>query len=63
MQRAPKAMPKRVVQLPDLVVRNAKRAKKAYKLSDGGGMYLEVMPAGSKFGDSSTVKAMGKRIV
>lgn len=42
-------MPKRVVQLTDLAVRSAKRAEKAYKLSDGGGMYLEVMPTGSKF--------------
>lgn len=34
--------------LNDLIIRNAKPREKAFKLSDGGGMYLEVMPIGSK---------------
>ena len=34
--------------LNDPLIRNAKPREKAFKLSDGGGMYLEVMPIGSK---------------
>lgn len=34
--------------LNDPIIRNAKPREKAFKLSDGGGMYLEVMPIGSK---------------
>jgi hypothetical protein len=41
-------MPKRVVPLTDLQVRSAKPGDKSHKLFDGGGMYLEVMPTGSK---------------
>jgi integrase len=41
-------MPKRVPPLTQLQVRNAKPREKAYKLADGGGLYLEVMPAGGK---------------
>jgi hypothetical protein len=29
-------------------VRNAKAKDKPYKLADGGGLYLEVMPSGGK---------------
>jgi integrase len=35
--------------LTALEIRNAKPLEKPYKLSDGGGMYLEVMPNGSKY--------------
>lgn len=35
--------------LSDIQVRKSKSESKAYKLSDGGGMYLEVMPNGSKY--------------
>ncbi|OZA09447.1 MAG: integrase [Methylotenera sp. 17-45-7] len=35
--------------LSDIQVRKSKAESKAYKLSDGGGMYLEVMPNGSKY--------------
>jgi len=35
--------------LTDPEVRNAKPFEKPYKLADGGGMYLEVMPNGSKY--------------
>src|SRR5688572_13065783 len=37
------------MKLNDMAVRKAKPETKAYKLSDGGGMYLEVMPNGSKY--------------
>ncbi|HWY63243.1 MAG TPA: integrase arm-type DNA-binding domain-containing protein [Rhizomicrobium sp.] len=35
--------------LTDTAIRNAKPADKPYKLSDGGGMHLLVMPAGGKW--------------
>jgi hypothetical protein len=46
--RAPK-MPKLVTPLTDIQLRHAKPSEKPYKLSDGGGMYVAVMPNGSKF--------------
>ncbi len=33
-------MPKRIIPLSDLQVKNAKPKEKKYKLSDGGGLYL-----------------------
>ncbi|OGB25641.1 MAG: integrase [Burkholderiales bacterium RIFCSPLOWO2_02_FULL_57_36] len=41
-------MPKIVNPLTDAQVKNAKPKDKPYKLFDGGGLYLEVMPTGSK---------------
>jgi integrase len=41
-------MPKLATPLTDVKVKNAKPKDKPYKLADGGGMYLEVMPTGSK---------------
>ncbi len=41
-------MPRRVLPLTDVAVRNAKTQAKAYKLADGGGLYLEVLPSGGK---------------
>ena len=35
--------------LTDTHIRNAKPKPKAYKLSDGGGMYLLVMPDGARY--------------
>ncbi len=35
--------------LSDIQAKKAKALEKSYKLSDGGGMYLEVMPNGSKY--------------
>ena len=35
--------------LSDTAIRNAKPAKKAKKLFDGGGLYLEVAPSGGKW--------------
>ena len=37
------------MKLGDIQCRTAKPAEKPYKLSDGGGMYLEVMPNNSKY--------------
>jgi integrase len=41
-------MPKLATPLTDIQVRNAKPKDKPYTLADGGGMYLEVAPSGSK---------------
>jgi hypothetical protein len=43
---APK-MPTIVPPLTDIQVKNTKPKDKPYKLADGGGLYLEVMPTGS----------------
>lgn len=37
-------MPKLTVPLTETQVRNAKGKEKPYKLFDGGGLYLDVMP-------------------
>ncbi|MDD5395588.1 MAG: Arm DNA-binding domain-containing protein [Thiothrix sp.] len=37
------------MKLSDTAVRKAKPQAKPYKMADGGGMYLEVMPNGSKY--------------
>jgi integrase len=37
------------MKLSEVEVRKTKPKAKSFKLSDGGGMYLEVMPAGSKY--------------
>lgn len=41
-------MPKLAAPLTDIQVRNAKPKAKPYTMADGGGMYLEVAPTGSK---------------
>jgi integrase len=41
-------MPQLAAPLTDIQVRNAKPREKTYTLADGGGMYLEVAPTGSK---------------
>lgn len=41
-------MPKLAAPLTDIQARNAKPKDRPYKLADGGGMYLEVMPTGAK---------------
>jgi hypothetical protein len=38
-----------VIQLTDTQIRNAKPTAKAFKLSDGGGMYLIVTPANARY--------------
>ncbi len=42
-------MPRQVVPLTEAKVRNAKPRAKEYKLSDGGGLHLLVLPAGGKY--------------
>lgn len=42
-------MPKRVAPLTEMQVRKAKPTDKPYRLADGKGLYLEVMPNGSRY--------------
>ncbi|WP_295990465.1 integrase arm-type DNA-binding domain-containing protein [Rugamonas sp.] len=53
-------MPKLISPLTDIQLRNAKPAEKSYKLSDGGGLYVEVMPNGAKFWRMKVRQANGK---
>jgi len=53
-------MPKLVTPLTDAQVKNAKPKLKSYKLSDGAGLYLEVMPTGSKLWRMKFKRANGK---
>jgi len=41
-------MPKKVSPLTDVQIKNAKSQEKPFKLADGGGLYLEVLPTGGK---------------
>ena len=41
-------MPKRIMPLSDIQLKNAKPQEKEYKLSDGGSLYLLVTPSGGK---------------
>ena len=41
-------MPKRIMPLTDLQVKNTKPKEKNYKLSDGAGLYLLITPSGGK---------------
>jgi integrase len=47
-KRRETAMPKRIVPLSDIQVRNSKPNEKEYKLYDGGGLFLLVTPSGGK---------------
>jgi integrase len=42
-------MPKRTVPLTDMQVRRAKPTDKPYRLADGKGLYLQVMPSGARY--------------
>lgn len=53
-------MPRVVSPLTDIQVKNAKPKDKPYKLADGGGLYLEVMPTGSKLWRMKFLQASGK---
>lgn len=35
--------------ITDSIPKNAKPAEKPYKISDSGGLYLQVMPSGAKY--------------
>lgn len=59
-------MPKRIIPLSDVKVRNAKSQEKDYKLTDGGGLYLLVSKTGGKlwrlkyrFGGMEKLLALG----
>ena len=54
-------MPKLVLPLTDLKVKNAKPREKTYKLTDGGGLYLDVTPVGSKLWRLGYTQANGKK--
>jgi hypothetical protein len=54
-------MPKLVLPLTDAKVKNAKPREKTYKLSDGGGQYLEITPVGSKLWRMGYTQANGKK--
>ncbi len=41
-------MPRAVIPLTDVKIKNSKSTDKSYKLFDGGGLYLEVTPGGGK---------------
>jgi ribosomal protein L29 len=53
-------MPKLIPPLTDIQLRNAKPTEKPYKLSDGGGMYVEIMRNGSKFWRMKVRQSNGK---
>lgn len=53
-------MPKLATPLTDIQIKNAKPKDKPYTLADGGGMYLEVMPTGSKIWRMAYRQANGK---
>jgi hypothetical protein len=57
--RCPKT-PKLVHPLTDVQIRNAKPKGKPYKLADGGGLYVEAMPIGSKLWRMKFKQANGK---
>ncbi len=54
-------MPKLAQPLTDVQVRNAKPRTARYKLSDGGGLFLEVNPTGSRIWRMNYVQASGKK--
>lgn len=53
-------MPKLVAPLTDAQIKNAKPKAAPFKLSDGGGLYLEVMPTGAKLWRLKFKRANGK---
>lgn len=53
-------MPRVVTPLTDMQVKRAKPKDKPYKLADGGGLYLEIMPTGSKLWRMKFIQASGK---
>lgn len=54
-------MPKLAKPLTDTQVRNAKSKDKVFTMADGGGMYLEISPTGSKIWRMSYRQANGKQ--
>lgn len=56
----PPKMPKIVNPLTDIQAKTAKPKEAAYKLADGGGLYLEIMPTGRKLWRMKFKQATGK---
>lgn len=54
-------MPKQVTQQPETVFRTAKPKEKIYRISDGGGLYMEVLPNGNKRWRWQYTRATGGR--
>jgi integrase len=54
-------MPKLCAPLTDAAIRNAKPREKTYTLGDGEGMYLEVMPNGTRFWRMAYRQPNGKK--
>lgn len=52
-------MPRTVGPLTDTKIRNAKPRDKAYKVFDGGGLYIEIMPDGRKLWRFKYVRPSG----
>jgi integrase len=53
-------MPRIALPLSDTQIKNAKPKDKPYKLADGGGLYLEIMPTGKKLWRMKYQQANGK---
>lgn len=53
-------MSRPVLPLTDTQIRNAKPRERPYKLADGGSLYLEIMPNGSKIWRMKFMQASGK---
>ncbi|ABB09297.1 Arm DNA-binding domain-containing protein [Burkholderia lata] len=61
-------MPKRATPLTEMQIRKAKPTEKPYRLADGKGLYLEVMPNGShnrrmKYGFDGKEKRAGAAVI
>ena len=50
-----------VMALSEVKLRNLKPKEKAYQESDGGGMFVEVLPGGEKFGACVTVYSANRK--
>ncbi len=54
-------MPKLVLPLTDLQIKSAKPREKTYKLSDGGGLFIEITPVGTKLWRLGYTQLSGKK--
>ncbi len=54
-------MPKLVLPLTDLQIKSAKPREKTYKLSDGGGLFIEITPVGTKLWRMGYTQPNGKK--
>lgn len=54
-------MPKLVLPLTDLRIKSAKPREKSYKLSDGGGLFVQINPVGTKLWRLSYTQPNGKK--